>query len=288
MFTRGADKQDDGFKTKPEYTGSRLATAGKLDPKIVKAFKGAETEKGIVRRIETPEVLTKKEGAEMDMREEKKSILAQVSKSMACAQVGQFHALMAGIGLSVIKAYCAHGEYEKEIAVAFPERSRRSLQNYRKMAEQFLEARGITARDAWLKLSAVEYGLLNRAAGQLMLGDGTPTEEPPLKKKEIPGILLDMCAFLNREDDNAPKSEDEEKPDKMLTKSEMLKGAKALWEKMVSQITDETMKNNSFAVLPLETQKQSANLLEGAAAWIKKSVAKVEKATQKKGAAGDE
>jgi len=281
----GADEEDDagdmanahskGFFTK----GVNPQHAGKLDPGAVKKTPA----NALSRRVDEVEVLTKEQGAAMDNQAMKKDILAKVSQSMAVAQAGQFHAMVAGIGLALMKEYCGHGEYEKEIALAFPRRTPRSLRRYRQTAEAFLEDNNLTARNAWESLSNVESGLLNRAADQLMLGDGSaPAEGALIPKKEIPKIVFLIAKHINLDGEKKKEEKEPDEPERVLTGPEQIKAAIATWDGLLAKVQTEATMRKTFGLLPLEKKEAAVTLLAGYVAMLKNEKDAAERAAKRK------
>jgi len=252
---------------------------GTLDREAVdKGYKAAASDrKAVVRRVEEAEVLSRAEVSAQDARAMADGILDQVARSLVSAEIGKFNALVAGIGLRAIKDIVPHGEWTDLVNQKFPNRNERTLRRYQKNADAFLLQRGLTAIDAWKKLSAIDYALMSRSAGQLLLGDGAQGEEPPLRKKDIPSIVLQMAEHLS-----PPEGEDEApeagKPkDRPLSPAEKQDAAKGTWDKVIANVTQEAITRQSWALLSPEDQETAASALRTAADIISKSLRKAPK-----------
>ena len=277
MFTRGADKQDDGFKTKPEHTGPRPVTSGKLDPKIAKAFREANAKKAVTRRtkpIEADEVIGPGKGIEMDIDKETKEkvaiIIAEVSHDLGNAYLGKFHALKAGIGLTAIRGLFKRNEWKIFISQTFPARSYRTVLRYIEEAGDFLETNNLEADTFWKQITSCNKEKLLSSANQLMLGDGK-TNVPVIPKRELVKEGVQMVEWILRDEDAKKPKKEKDEP-RALTPEEEVAAAKARWEELSARVHDATAAR-VLSILDVEFLEIVRDELSASMETVKRAIA---------------
>jgi len=233
-------------------------------------------DKALVKKVHTPEVLPKGMASSLALSDESKAkfngIIAQVKEDIGGAELGQFFALRAGIGLLATKDFIPHGSWMSEIAEAFKYKSGRTIRRYVANAEKFCDAYNITAAMAWTKLSGIDRKFLERAATQLLFG--MQSNDDKINKNDIPKEVKWMSEFLEGDKDGEPKKKDDEKP---MTPEERIALAEAYWKQVIdsASVTPETMKK--LSLLGADTADSIGTALKANANTIIQLAAKLKK-----------
>ena len=241
--------------------------------------KSDKTKKEAKATAITPEVMSRDPltpNMSVEQRDKINKMLGIVATDMANAALGRFYALRAGIGLKAIKSLFDHGEWEPFAAATFAGKSTRTLRRYMQDAEVFFLRYNTSAEKAWSSMFDIDVNLINRAATQLLLGDGkTAPDQQRLPAKEIPKIIKQMAEFLI--DDKPVQTEQSATIAKQLTAKEKVQAATDRYYGLRSTLLDEVMAKKSWQILPVEDQEGFASSLHTAYTEIMTSVKKAQK-----------
>lgn len=228
----------------------------------------------------TPEVMSNDPlmpNMSVEQTDKIKAMLGLVATDMANAALGRFYALRAGIGLKAIKGLFPHGEWEPFAAATFAGKSTRTLRLYMQNAEVFFLRYNTTAEKAWASMYEIDGKLIDKAASQLLLGDGKASaDQQRLPAKEIPKIIKQMVEYLS--DEKPAVSEQKPEPSKkQLTAKERVQAATDLYFGLRSKLLCEVMTNKSWQILSVDDQEGFASSLHTAYIEIMTAVKKAQK-----------
>jgi hypothetical protein len=229
---------------------------------IIKADEVQVIRKGQDAAVLTPETRTRVEG-----------ILGQVAADIGNAEIGQFFALRAGVGLIVVRELCERGEWGPEMVKCIPNRDPRTLRRYMSKARDFLENKALMARDIWDKLASVGAAELGGGDGRLMIGEGAKAGAGASK---LPKEVLAVADYIREaQDSRAPgkggAGEGDAKPRK-ITAAEKRKAASAFWNATANRIQFAGLTERLWEHLPDEELDSVSAALTTVASEMKKTL----------------
>ena len=170
----------------------------------------------------TPETRSRVEG-----------ILGQVSSDIGNAEIGQFFALRAGVGLIVVRELCEHGEWGPEMVRMLPNRHPSTLRRYMAKAHDFLEDRALMAREIWDKLASVCSGELTDGGGRMLIGEGKPAPGSAKFPKEV----MEMADYIRASQaEKLPSAKPADEKPRKISAAEKRKTAQVFWNQMANRI----------------------------------------------------